>query len=91
MTSLHNETRDLAAVIREALDLPRGATLDDEQLRDTALSARVARVLGVLDYVLDSDAPDVARCVTELREALKRSGLGYTPKGCQDYDGEASQ
>lgn len=74
------ETRDLAEVIREALDLPRGATLADEQLRDTALSARVARVLGVLDYVLGSDAPDVPLAVTELREALEYAGLGYTPK-----------
>lgn len=81
MTSLlHNETRALAEVIREALDLPRGATLADEQQRDTALSARVARVLGVLDYVLDSDAPDVPLAVTELREALDYAGLGYTPK-----------
>lgn len=80
MTSLHTETRALAEVIREALDLPRGATFADEQLRDTALSARVARVLGVLDYVLGSDAPDVPLAVTELREALDYAGLGYTPK-----------
>lgn len=80
MTALTAETRALAEVIREALDLPRGATLADEQLRDTALSARVARVLGVLDYVLGSDAPDVPLAVTELREALEYAGLGYTPK-----------
>lgn len=80
------ETRALAEVIREALDLPRGATLDDEYLRDTALSGRVARVLGVLDYVLDSDAPDVPQAVTELREALEYVGLGYTPEGDHDDD-----
>lgn len=89
MTSLlHNETRALAEVIREALDLPRGATFADEQLRDTALSARVARVLGVLDYVLDSDAPDVPRAVQGLREAIEYSGLGYTPKGEDEGAGQ---
>lgn len=82
------ETRALAEVIREALDLPRGATTADKQLRNTALRARVARVLGVLDYILDSDAPDVSRAVQGLREALEYVGLGYTPKS--DH-GEAGQ
>lgn len=87
-TGLAAETRALAEVIREALDLPRGATLADKERRITALRARVARVLGVLDYVLDSDAPDVPRAVQELRESLERAGLGYTPQG--DH-GEAGQ
>ena len=85
---LEAETRALAEVIRAALDLPRGATLADKERRQTALRARVARVLGVLDYVLDSDAPDVPRAVQELRESLEHAGLGYTPKS--DH-GEAGQ
>lgn len=87
-SGLTAEARHLAEAVREALDLPRGATLADEQQRDTALSVRVARVLGVLDYVLDSDAPDIARAVQGLREAIEYSGLGYTPKGEDEGAGQ---
>jgi len=79
-SGLAAETRALAEAIREALDLPHGATLADKELRITELRARVARVLGLLDYVLGSDAPDVPRAVKELRESLEHAGLGYTPK-----------
>ena len=77
MTRLHQETRDVLDVVREAVGIPYSATVGDEKIRTPILMARVLHLAVFLDSVLDRDTP-LDGAVEHLRARLaEQPAEGY--------------
>jgi hypothetical protein len=78
-TSAAAELLDALAVVREALAIPHGATVADQQRRDAILVERAGHAAVMLAGILGADAArDVPWSAAYLREQLaKRPAAGY--------------
>lgn len=85
-TGLSAETRELLTVIRQALDLPYGATPDDHDRRLEIRQDNATRVACTLAYMLDSPHSDIAIAIKVLREGIAENPVTYATK-----DGEAGR
>ncbi len=62
---------DALAAVREALDIPNGATAGDQRTRDAILLERAGHAAVMLAGILGADAtPDIPWSVAYLRERL---------------------
>ena len=86
MNGLAAETRELLTVIRQALDLPYGATRDDEERRLDLRNDNTIRVLSAVEYLLDQPTANIAREIRVLRAGLAANPVTYATK-----DGEAGR
>jgi hypothetical protein len=65
------ERLDALAAVREALDIPNGATVGDQRTRDAVLIERVGHAVVMLTSILGRDAtPDVPWSTAYLRARL---------------------
>jgi hypothetical protein len=70
--------RDALQAVREALNIPHGATTGDEATRAGILENRVRHTLVMLETVLDSPRPDIEWSVAYLRDRLaEHPATGY--------------
>jgi hypothetical protein len=79
-TPLDPAVRDLLAAVLEALDIPNGQTLADQQAREGILHMRALNVVITLEQVIGPSKlpPEVA--AGDLRGAVERHPVtGYTP------------
>ncbi len=66
-----HEYRDALEAVREALDIPHGATVGDQEIRDRILIKRVMHAAGMLERVLSDDPyVDIPWQVAYLRARL---------------------
>lgn len=71
--------RDALQAILEALDIPNGATVSDQEIRDKILIERAGHAKVMLQSLLGADTHDPAWSVAYLREQLaKHPAQGYT-------------
>jgi len=65
------ELLDALVVVREALDVPNGATVGDQEARDAILIERAGHAVVMLQGILGGDAtPDIPWSVAYLRARL---------------------
>jgi hypothetical protein len=70
---------DALAAVREALGIPNGATMGDQEIRDRILAERAGHAAAMLAGILGGDATrDIGWSVAYLREQLaKYPATGY--------------
>lgn len=90
---LPEPARDLLAAILEALDLPNGATVADQAIREGILHDRALQVVIRLDWIVSHPAlaGDLAVETAKLRARLAEHPVtGYTPSTPPSAGGDAS-
>ena len=60
MSTIPSAERELLAMVLEAIDLPHGATVRDDQVRTAMLSQRLSHVTAALRIALRDDDPGFA-------------------------------
>lgn len=76
MSALSPEVRELLELMRDALDLPYGATVEDENKRQTLRGENATRVVAHLNLVLTNEAR-IPAAVRVLRESLADNPVDY--------------
>lgn len=73
----NTEARELAAAIRDALDLPQAETRHDDKTRDLLLGVRVAAVTGALEAFLGEGLATTASAASAIRQTTARYPVLY--------------
>lgn len=92
--NLPQEVRDLLAAVLEALDVPNGATVADQAIREGVLHDRALDVVIRLDWIVNHPvlAGDLAVETARLRARLaEHPPTGYTPYQHRDTGATACE